>query len=97
MRPLNRLTIPWVGGNPGGVTRCLMPKVSAGLVKLVRAGCRALAQAEQKVGERLAARYRAWTNGAFNVSCGQDGADADRAGALEVAQETPGTGPPSWP
>ena len=67
-------------------------EVGAQLVERVLAGGRALAQAEQAVGERLAARHRARTNGAVNGSLGQHRSDADRAGSLQVAQKPAGVG-----
>lgn len=48
-------------------------------VELVRACCRALSQAKQPVGEFLAV-------------VGKYGADAQRAGMLQVAQEAAGVG-----
>jgi len=66
--------------------------VGAELIELVLAGGVALAQAEQAVGERLAARHWARTNGAVDGSLGQHRADADRAGPFQIAQKPAGIG-----
>ena len=62
-------------------------QVTAQLIELVLAGGRAVAQAEQAVGELFAARHWARTNGAVNGSLGENGADLHRAGPFEIAQE----------
>ena len=52
----------------------------------VMLACRgAFAQAEEPVGELLAARHWARTNGAFNGSLRQDGADPYWAGAFQIS------------
>ena len=59
-------------------------KVAAQQIERVLAGGRALAQAEQAVGELAAARHWARTNGAVNGSLGQHRSDVDRAGPFEI-------------
>ena len=61
-------------------------------VEVVPACRGAFAQAEEPVGERLAARHWARTNGAFNGALRQDGADPYWAGALRISQKAPGVG-----
>ena len=61
-------------------------EVAAQLFERVLAGGRALAQAEQAVGELLAARHWARTNGAVNGSLGENGADLHRAGPFEITR-----------
>ena len=67
-------------------------QVTAQLIELVLAGGRALSQAEQAVGERLAARHWARTNGAVNGSLGQHRANPHRAGPFQVTQKPAGIG-----
>jgi hypothetical protein len=57
----------------------------AELVELVFACGRALAQAEQAVGELLAPRHCLSDQWRSNGSIGQNGPAPDRAGALQVA------------
>ena len=78
--------MPLVWGCCGGAV--FDAKVAAQQIELVLAGGRALAQAEQAVGERLAARHWARTNGAL----GQHRSDVDRAGPFEIVQKPAGIG-----
>jgi hypothetical protein len=61
-------------------------------VERVRARRGTPAQAEEAVGELLPPRHCRSDQWRSNGSIGQDDADADRAGALQVAQEASGVG-----
>ncbi len=67
-------------------------EVGAQLIELVLAGGGPFAQTEQVIGELLAARHWARTNGAFNGSLGENGPDLHRTGPFEIAQEPAGIG-----
>jgi hypothetical protein len=60
-------------------------QLGAELVEFVVACGRALAQAEQAVGELLAPRHCLSDQWRSNGSIGQDGPAPDRAGALQIA------------
>ena len=70
--------------------------VAAQLIEFGLAGRAAFAQTQQAVGELLAARHWARTNGTVNVSLAKYGADAHRASPFQVAQEAASVGGGSW-